>query len=220
METKFQRELEQLINKYSVESESNTPDFILSEYLSNCLSTFNIAIMRREEWYGRNKPSKKEITPEDEAIMLENEARDHNYNNFCARATLGILPAITPYDLLDHNFGRVRSALEKRAISEVLLKRCIDCDVSRDAYNDWEIVMVRTNGCPCGHNGKSIPANSTIMQVRVGDKKYEIGQSVSNDGTIKNFNFDCSGRIIATVDYRLSCPFKHYTKFIDIVNLR
>jgi hypothetical protein len=217
MENKFQRELEQLINKYSVESESNTPDFILAEYLGNCLSTFNIAIMRREDWYGRNKPSRKEINFEEEAIMLEKSAYDYNYNNYCARLTLGILPAITPYDLLDM---RSHSASERKAIKEILERRGNCCDVSRNAYNDWEITMVRTNGCPCGHNGKTLPANSTIMTVRVGDKKYEIGSSVSNDGTIEKFTLDGCGRVIATVDYKLSCPFKHYTKFIDIVNLR
>jgi hypothetical protein len=215
-ESKFQKELEQLINKYSVESESNTPDFILSEYLSNCLSTFNIAIMRREEWYGRNKPSKKEIAPEDEAIMLENEARDHNYNNYCARLTLGVLPAITPYDLLDM---RSYAASERKAIKEILERRGNCCDVSRNAYNDWEITMVRMNGCPCGHNGKSLPANSTIRQVRVGDRRFEIGQVVRNDGIIINFTY-ANNRVEAVVQYVHGCPFHHYYKRnFDIVNL-
>ena len=216
METKFQTELEQLINKYSVESESNTPDFILAEYLGNCLNAFNIAVKRREDWYGRNKPSKKEFNFEDEAIMLEKAAYDHNYHNYCARLTLGILPAITPYDLVDM---RSYAASERKAIKEMLQKRNVCCDVSRNAYNDWEITMVRMNGCPCGHNGKTIPNGYGIMQVRVGGKKYELGSSVSNDGVIEKFTLDSCGRVIATVDYKVNCPFRHYTKFIDIVNL-
>ena len=37
----FEKELEQLINKYSIENESNTPDFILASYLRDCLNAFN-----------------------------------------------------------------------------------------------------------------------------------------------------------------------------------
>ena len=53
----FEKELEILINKYSKENDSNTPDFILAAYLSNCLKTFNGAIRIREKWYGRKKRS-------------------------------------------------------------------------------------------------------------------------------------------------------------------
>jgi hypothetical protein len=49
----FKDELEMLINKHSVENKSNTPDFILSEYITNCLDAFGIATTRREAWYGR-----------------------------------------------------------------------------------------------------------------------------------------------------------------------
>jgi len=219
MENKFEKELEQLINKYSMENDSNTPDFILAEYLSNCLKTFNTTIQRREDWYGRNKPSRKEDILENDARTLENAAYNLNYHNFCARLTLGILPAVSPLGLLENDYGRVRSASEKEAIREILMVRDVHYDVSRNAYNDWEITLVKTNGCPCGNNGKSIPANSTIMQVRVGNKEYEIGQSIRNDGVIEKFLLGADNRVVATVDYKLNCLFKHYTKFIDIVDL-
>lgn len=51
-ETTFQSELEALINRYSQENGSNTPDFILAEYLAGCLMTFNAAVMARSKWYG------------------------------------------------------------------------------------------------------------------------------------------------------------------------
>ena len=58
----FQKELENLINKYSIENNSNTPDFILAQYIENCLVTFAQATQQREQWYGRNPtPSSKEI---------------------------------------------------------------------------------------------------------------------------------------------------------------
>lgn len=52
---KFYDELVSLINSHSKENESDTPDFILAEYLLDCLSTFNRNIRRREEWYGRGR---------------------------------------------------------------------------------------------------------------------------------------------------------------------
>lgn len=56
----FQQELEQLINKYSQESGSNTPDFILARYLNGCLGAFNEAVESRELWYGR-KPAEAPV---------------------------------------------------------------------------------------------------------------------------------------------------------------
>jgi hypothetical protein len=49
----FKKELTNLINKYNIESGSNTPDFIICEYLINCLLTFNSIQKNREKWYGR-----------------------------------------------------------------------------------------------------------------------------------------------------------------------
>jgi hypothetical protein len=48
----FERELESLINRYSKENDSNTPDFILAQYIVGCLTAFNNAVQRREAWYG------------------------------------------------------------------------------------------------------------------------------------------------------------------------
>ena len=54
----FETELRQLINKYSMENQSNTPDYILAEYLLRCLVAFEVATQQREGWYGRDaRPS-------------------------------------------------------------------------------------------------------------------------------------------------------------------
>lgn len=50
----FKGELTHLINKYSLENASNTPDFILASFVSECLASFNVAIAAREKWYGRD----------------------------------------------------------------------------------------------------------------------------------------------------------------------
>lgn len=49
---KFGEELESLVNRYSLENKSNTPDFILAELMVNCLSAFEAASLRREAWFG------------------------------------------------------------------------------------------------------------------------------------------------------------------------
>jgi len=47
------RELQDLINKHSKENDSDTPDFILAQYVVLALTAFNTAIQQRETWYGR-----------------------------------------------------------------------------------------------------------------------------------------------------------------------
>jgi len=51
----FTKELEKLINKYSMENGSDTPDFLLAEYLTGCLVTFDKVVLRRSVWYGKEK---------------------------------------------------------------------------------------------------------------------------------------------------------------------
>lgn len=53
--SKFEKELEQLINRYSLENGSNTPDFILARFLRMQLDIFDRTIRRREHWYGRTE---------------------------------------------------------------------------------------------------------------------------------------------------------------------
>jgi len=49
----FLSELEHLINRFSEESGSDTPDFILASYLYGCLVNYNRSLQARENWYGR-----------------------------------------------------------------------------------------------------------------------------------------------------------------------
>lgn len=52
----FDMELRQLLNRYSRENASDTPDFILRDYIQGCLTAFNEAVKAREKWYGRDEP--------------------------------------------------------------------------------------------------------------------------------------------------------------------
>lgn len=58
----FVIELEHLINRHSIENDSNTPDSILAMYMKNCLDAFTVATRQRDDWY---KP-KQEL-----AVMLQ-----------------------------------------------------------------------------------------------------------------------------------------------------
>lgn len=49
----FQKELKELLNRHSMENDSNTPDFILATYLMNCLAAFNEAKNLSTEWHQR-----------------------------------------------------------------------------------------------------------------------------------------------------------------------
>jgi hypothetical protein len=51
--TPFEKELESIINKHLLENISNTPDFILAEYMQDALNSFNKASTAREKWYGK-----------------------------------------------------------------------------------------------------------------------------------------------------------------------
>ena len=47
-------EICQALNKHSAENESDTPDFLLAQFLTGCLKAFNRTTGKREAWHGRN----------------------------------------------------------------------------------------------------------------------------------------------------------------------
>jgi hypothetical protein len=51
----FLADLTTLLNRYSKENGSNTPDWILAEAVMYFLTVFDLAVNAREVWYGREK---------------------------------------------------------------------------------------------------------------------------------------------------------------------
>ena len=45
------RDIAQVVNKYSLEQESQTPDYILAEYMLKSLSALNRLMRDRDYWY-------------------------------------------------------------------------------------------------------------------------------------------------------------------------
>lgn len=50
----FTEELRELINKHSVDSEANIPDFILAESLTEMIQSMADMNNKRERWFGRD----------------------------------------------------------------------------------------------------------------------------------------------------------------------
>lgn len=46
----FREELTRLLNRYSMENISNTPDFVLASFLYGALSAFEKATLERDRW--------------------------------------------------------------------------------------------------------------------------------------------------------------------------
>jgi hypothetical protein len=67
----FKKDLEVLINRYCIENTCNTPDFILSDFLFNCLRSYSDAIITRDGWFDFN-PFKNKI----EADKEESKSKD------------------------------------------------------------------------------------------------------------------------------------------------
>lgn len=51
----FQKDLQNLINRHSRENGSGTPDFILANYIIDCLAAFDKSVKDRARWYGHEK---------------------------------------------------------------------------------------------------------------------------------------------------------------------
>lgn len=48
----LEEEIRSVINSHSRENVSDTPDFILAQYLINCLEAFEQASNHRQQWHG------------------------------------------------------------------------------------------------------------------------------------------------------------------------
>lgn len=58
----LEKELAELLNRHSCEQASNTPDFVLANYLMNCLRAYNDAIHMRQNWHGAKPGEDKTVT--------------------------------------------------------------------------------------------------------------------------------------------------------------
>lgn len=63
-EKAVERSVAEALNRHSMENGSNTPDFILAQFLLACLAAWNRGTQQRETWYGReSRPGGSYPTP-------------------------------------------------------------------------------------------------------------------------------------------------------------
>jgi hypothetical protein len=129
----FGKAIETAINSYSKENGSNTPDFILAEYLLACLSAFDGAANARAEWYGRTD-APGQSAPSAERAQVEFRTAD--------------LPRKEPKIVYD---GReVEAPSSERATNDELLRRLerIEKDFTPGAWelytsNSWRRIGLK-----------------------------------------------------------------------------
>ena len=56
------KQIQIILNRACAENGSDTPDFILAMYLTDCLAAFDKATNIREKWYGRGPRWNENIT--------------------------------------------------------------------------------------------------------------------------------------------------------------
>ena len=53
LNSEFERELTRLINRYSLENQSDSPDFVLAQFMTDCLKAYNRANWHKKLWLRR-----------------------------------------------------------------------------------------------------------------------------------------------------------------------
>jgi len=50
-------DLRGVINRHSRENESDTPDYLIAEYMLGCLEAYERTVVLRDKWHGRERPT-------------------------------------------------------------------------------------------------------------------------------------------------------------------
>lgn len=82
----LQKDIEEAINRASAENESNTPDWILAQYLIDCLATFDKAVNARDSFYGERQKILAS-SPKEEICIPSEQENTHSHPacvfNYC-----------------------------------------------------------------------------------------------------------------------------------------
>jgi len=76
----FLTDLEALINRHSLENESDTPDFLLAAYLQRCLTLFGDVVRMRDTWYGQARHGQMAAVEPIKTESPPSEASQHLYD--------------------------------------------------------------------------------------------------------------------------------------------
>ena len=101
----FEKDLGSLINSYSLENGSNTPDFILAEFMVKCFAAFEQASNARVKWYQNDD---KALTIR--KLQTENRVLREQRNEEVKNSDLGDLSSSLLIDELD---AEIQQEVEK-----------------------------------------------------------------------------------------------------------
>lgn len=90
MNQSFKNELTQLINKYNLDTEANTPDYLLAEYVIDVLSSHIGITKTRDEWKERPKAPVNPDIPKEVLRVADAVAKALGGN--CAVEIIGMKP--------------------------------------------------------------------------------------------------------------------------------
>jgi hypothetical protein len=85
---------------------------------------------------------------------------------------------------------------------------------------DWHITTIIQNGCPCGHNGQTLPKGAGILEVCLGKETFNVGEIIQ-EGKILEFlynpvNFYVKARVEGSRTLVDIDDFKKYVKPVEL----
>jgi len=143
------KDIEALINTKSAENVSNTPDFILASFMTDCLAAFDRATNARTYWYGNQRSAPMSDTPK----LLSAEELASIRQPVAKRAG-----QVTIIALLDHITalkGELQIANETGCYLQPFYKRALAAEAElariRERLTDGKIAMLVADriGFPC-----------------------------------------------------------------------
>ena len=132
----FKKELTSLINKYSIENNSNTPDFILARYLQGCLDLFANIVQQRENGMVDHFPQKLKFNNSSPVDLTNTLSEDSIIKTFreiregadCEGIVIDgcesdnyFIPIITPQESESENLNSKIASLSPREVSILVL---------------------------------------------------------------------------------------------------
>jgi hypothetical protein len=82
--SEFPNLLKNAINKCSIENASNTPDYILTEFLLSCLNAYEVAVIRRDQQTEDSKEKEYEVKKVSDGYFIKEQKKPQKIGNSSA----------------------------------------------------------------------------------------------------------------------------------------
>ena len=139
----FRDDLAAAINRHSRENPSNTPDFIMAEFLLAVTDAWDRAVQQRETWYGRDARPATPTTKPADGMLIHCQKCGHEYSATCEAC---------PFCLSAWKSARtqIQYVPQKQEPGQTgLYPPCIDCGHSRTSHQAGQCSGRYSCGVPC-----------------------------------------------------------------------